>query len=98
MQQRQQRSKSGKQGRKLERFLRKASLPMTSSMVKRASINPSSLSPKLKIQMAPGLMNVCIFSLFIELFFIVEIKRANEIAPPALYTPNYDLVSPTRFH
>ncbi len=47
--------------------------------------------------MAPGLMNVCLFSLFIKLFLIVEIKRANEIAPPALYTPNYDLVSPTRF-
>jgi len=97
MQQRQQRSKSGKQERKLERYLRKASLPMTSSMVKRASINPSSLFPKLKILMAPGLMNVCIFSLFIELYFIIEIKRSNEIAPPALYTPKYVLVSPTRF-
>ena len=68
---------------------------MTSSIVKHASINLSSLFLRQKILMAPGLMNV--FLSFISNFWIVEIKRANEIAPPALYTPNYDLVSPTRF-
>jgi hypothetical protein len=68
---------------------------MTSSIVKRANFNPSSLFPRQKILMAPGLMNVFLSS--ISNFLIVEIKRANEIAPPALYTPNYDLVSPTRF-